>query len=250
MKPFELSWRIFLGGEVLALAFRNLAWYPWVAGLLAGWFALVFVRGLFDPRAKFFIDIFNGGGSEPVLYLTFDDGPDPDETPALLEWLAQEGIRAGFFVTGERAEAYPQLLAQIAEAGHQIGNHSFSHAKSVAFSSAKAWRLELERTDRAIEAATGKKPRLFRPPVGITTPSLASAIEDSGRVVVGWSLRSLDWFTPDPNRVAQRILDRLEPGALFLLHDVPHPGASALEVLAQVVPQARERGYRFALLPF
>lgn len=250
MSRFDLAFRALVGLEILALAlYGTPAFWP-VLLVPPVLFCAWFVVGLFRPQAQFFLPLVNRiKGEEKLVYLTFDDGPHPATTPALLGRLAEEDLLATFFVVGAQAQAHPALLLALAEAGHQIGHHSMHHKQGVAFSSAKQWRAELEAADQTFENILHWRPKLFRPPVGITTPSLAKALDGQGRIAVGWTCRSGDWFTKDPQKVARRILRSLKPGAIFLLHDHPHPGASALEVLDLILPQIRAQGYRFAALP-
>lgn len=250
MSRFEVAFRVFLGLEVLALALYGTPAFFWAWLLPAVVFAALFLAGLFRPQLGFFLPLLNRVETEePVVYLTFDDGPHPETTALLLDYLRAEGIDATFFVVGARVQAHRELLLRIVEEGHQVGNHSMNHRHGAALSSAKRWRAELEEADRAIEAVLHWRPRLFRPPVGITTPSLAKALQGGPRQTVGWTKRLGDWFGKDAQAVARRLVEAARPGAVFTLHDHPHPGASALEVLKTAVPELKRRGYRFASLP-
>src|SRR5262249_8022340 len=144
------------------------------------------------------------------IALTFDDGPDPEVTPRILELLAAHGQRATFFVIGRRAEAEPALVRAIAEQGHAIGNHSYTHAWLTPL-----WRTErlapvLLRGQEVLERVAGVRPRWFRPPVGLFGPRVAPAARRAGLALVGWTLRSNDGslLGYDADRVRARVLAR------------------------------------------
>jgi peptidoglycan/xylan/chitin deacetylase (PgdA/CDA1 family) len=149
--------------------------------------------------------------------LTFDDGPHPETTPAILDLLQHHNIKATFFLIGEKCEQYPELVHRIVAEGHQIANHSATHAYSISLSSRRAWREEIERCQRQIMSIVGTAPLLFRPPYGVTTPNLSKALADTGLTPVGWSLHTHDW-TSSASGVLKR-LDTVDHGDIVLLHD-------------------------------
>jgi peptidoglycan/xylan/chitin deacetylase (PgdA/CDA1 family)/glycosyltransferase involved in cell wall biosynthesis len=189
---------------------------------------------------------------ERAVALTFDDGPDPEYTPRLLEILAAHGARATFFLIGERAERHPDIVRQIAEAGHAIGNHTYSHALMPALDPGEQ-AMELERCTEAIGEAAQ---RLFRPPFGQQSEASYRAARRAGYEVVGWSLMSDDWKRQESGELADRVLDRLEPGSIILMHDSLHepwdPSAADRGYALDAVDQILERvgSYtRFVTLP-
>lgn len=151
----------------------------------------------------------------PVAALTFDDGPDPRFTPALLELLDAHSAKATFFVVGERAARYPELVRHIRERGHAIGNHSWSH-RSVHDMSSDELVAEIRRTEAAVEGNGG---RWFRPPYGQLSPGAWRTARSLGYEVVGWSLMSGDWRPVEPETLAATLLEEIRPGAIVLLHD-------------------------------
>jgi peptidoglycan-N-acetylglucosamine deacetylase len=168
--------------------------------------------------------------------LTFDDGPDPDATPLVLEVLADLGLRATFFMCGEQAERHPGLARRVADEGHAIGFHGHEHVREPPPG-------DFERGLRAVHRAGGRWPTLFRPPygrVGAETP-----LE-----TVLWSAWGLDWETVSPERIADLVSRDLEPGAIVLLHDSARyapresaePTALALWAIAE---EAQSRGIEF-----
>lgn len=173
--------------------------------------------------------------------LTFDDGPHPMRTPQVLDILKRHGIRAAFFVTGERAEAHPELIGRMIAEGHIVGNHTYSHKGSFPLAGAGEMAGELRRCDEAIAAVTGERPRFFRPPFGVTNPNVAKAVKAGGYTVAGWSIRSLDTVQSRPReKVAKRVARRLRPGAVILLHDDRERSGDLLEM---IISEIEQRGY-------
>jgi peptidoglycan/xylan/chitin deacetylase (PgdA/CDA1 family) len=130
----------------------------------------------------------------------------------------------------------------IYNAGHCIGNHSYSHAFFFDLFGRKKMEQDLLKTDRLIQDITGKKTLLFRPPYGVTNPILAKVVKRLGFRAIGWSVRSLDTVLKDEDKVVERIIDRLHPGAVILMHDNRE---MAVKVLEKVILKIKEEGYRF-----
>ncbi|MFZ1083918.1 MAG: polysaccharide deacetylase family protein [Terracidiphilus sp.] len=166
------------------------------------------------------------------LALTFDDGPNATWTPRLLEVLARHGIRASFFLVGSRAEAEPALVRSIAAAGHQIGNHSWSHL-NLAFASAQTIEDELTRSSQLLEQITGAPICYFRPPFGARRPEALRAARRLGMVPVMWNAMTSDWKNPSADEIARRLtrkidsLTRHDRAANIVLHDGGHLDPSA-----------------------
>jgi peptidoglycan/xylan/chitin deacetylase (PgdA/CDA1 family) len=182
--------------------------------------------------------VCNGDHSSPLVALTFDDGPAEHST-AILEILEAHKIKGTFFVTGSKAQAHPDLIRSMHAAGHTIGNHTYSHHFWFDLFSASRMQRELEETNRIIEAITGKKVKWFRPPYGVTNPNLARAVKSVGLKAVGWDVRSLDTVTRAGNKVFERILRKVRPGSIILLHDT---SAIAAEILPTLIGTLRQRG--------
>lgn len=154
------------------------------------------------------------------LALTFDDGPDPTWTLALLDLLDARQQRATFFVIGDRAAKHPELLREMARRGHEIGNHSWSHSFFTVFYSPRFLAGELERTNATIEQATGVRPIWFRPPVGLLSPRIPLGCKLAGLELVHWSATARDGVQ---RTTVAHALARLEPaveaGAILVMHD-------------------------------
>ncbi|MEU6785524.1 polysaccharide deacetylase family protein [Nonomuraea angiospora] len=169
--------------------------------------------------------------------LTFDDGPGP-YTDTLLAYLAAYHAQATFFVVGGNVVTYPRVLRRTAAAGHEIGNHTWSHPDLTRLSPARV-RAQLGRTDQAIEAVTGVVPRLVRPPYGAFN---ATVRRQTGRPMVLWSVDTLDWRYRNSATVARRALRAVRPGSVILFHDI-HP--TTVRAIPRVLRKLTERGYRF-----
>ena len=163
-----------------------------------------------------------------VVALTFDDGPDPVRTPELLEVLARHDVKATFFLTGKQVAANPELVRRIVAEGHVVGNHTYSHSGWFPLLNLRNTVRELDDASRAIEEVTALRPRLFRPPFGVTNPTIARAVKELRLLPIGWSIRSFDTVSRTPRaKVLARMMRRLHAGAVILLHD-RCPGSAAL----------------------
>ena len=209
--------------------------------------AVLLVRGSASVRASWYLRMrCRARRAGRRVALTFDDGPDPQRTPAVLDLLARQGVRATFFVVGARAEAHPELVRRMATEGHVVGNHSYTHSWRFPLRSLGRTMEELRRTGEVLHRITGRQPRLFRPPFGVTNPTIARAVRRLGLDPVGWSIRSLDTMGQSPERVAARILRRLHPGAVILLHD---RCAGSERLVGLLVEGLRSRGLEPGALP-
>lgn len=184
----------------------------------------VVMAGVVEPRLGMFIDVVNRGAPNPVaprVALTFDDGPDLEHTPRVLDALEAAGARATFFVIGRKLAGERGKLARRArEAGHSIGCHSFGHDRLFALRSAKTVRDDLLQALKTIEDVTGASTKLFRPPIGHTNPTIARVAEELDLDVIGFSVRGYDGTArAREENVRARVIDGLADGAIVLLHD-------------------------------
>jgi peptidoglycan/xylan/chitin deacetylase (PgdA/CDA1 family) len=179
--------------------------------------------------------------------LTFDDGPDPLVTPRVLDLLDQAGQLATFFCIGRRAEAQPDLVAEIRRRGHGIENHSYSHPNGFALQGPRSMAREIARAQEAIERSGGGRPQFFRAPAGIQNPWLASVLIDADLSLVSWTRRGFDTVSRSAPRIAARLIGRgLRDGDVLLLHDrMP----IVLEALPRVLDDMERRGLRSVALP-
>lgn len=185
--------------------------------------------------------------SEKEAWITIDDGPFPEDTAAILEVLARQKTRATFFLEGARVRSAPELARQIAAAGHSFGNHSDTHPVSH-FWAHGPWRArrELSACSAALHDAAGVATVGFRPPVGMANGFVHLIARRLGLAVIGWNARGYDGLDRDPERVTARLLAKLSPGSILLLHQ-RKTGTSSAAILDRVLTQLRERGYRCVL---
>lgn len=203
---------------------------------------------LFHPTNNWLVTNRSHLESEKEVALTFDDGPDPVDTPRLLDLLREKGIKATFFVVGRRADEYPEIVRRACEEGHLIGNHTWSHQPLFCFLPPWQLRREIERGAQSIQRACGRRPRYFRSPVGLRHPFLRPYLEQAGLVFVSWRLRSRDTRIRNAERLARRIVDDAKGGDIILLHDHRPGGARPmLEALPGVIDKLRARGLEFVL---
>jgi peptidoglycan/xylan/chitin deacetylase (PgdA/CDA1 family) len=187
-----------------------------------------------------------------VVALTFDDGPNPNATPRILDALGERGVHATFFVLGRHAERWPELVARIAAEGHTIGNHGWYHRK-LHFKSPAYVREDLTRGASAIVNASGVQPRLFRAPHGFRSPWVTPIARSLGQRTVGWSLGVWDTDLPGADVIADRTVEGAKPGSILLLHDgdgydVNGDRMQTAEAVPAIVDRLHQRGYRFALV--
>ncbi len=173
---------------------------------------------------------------EKKIALTFDDGPHPI-TPQILNLLDQYNAKATFFCIGKNIENHPDILKKIDDSGHIIGNHSYSHSHFFDFYRKDRVIDELEKTNAIIEKIIGKKANFFRPPYGVTNPSIARALKKTKHKVIGWNIRSLDGVVKNEKILLNRIKKRVSPGGIVLLHDTSLHTVHVLEQLLLFLQQ-------------
>jgi peptidoglycan-N-acetylglucosamine deacetylase len=193
--------------------------------------------------------IWRGPRECRAVSLTFDDGPDPEWTPRVLDVLAREGVRAAFFLIGQRARQAPEQARRIADSGHDLGNHTWSHPS--------LWRCGPAHTEReiadghvAIADAAGAPPRFFRPPWGKTNLAMFGVARELGTPCVFWTVQPESRRPVVPAEQARRGLARARAGAIYDLHDadgVPGAGRRLVEYLPALIAGLRAQGY--ALVP-
>lgn len=187
---------------------------------------------------------------ESGVALTFDDGPDPDATEAVLDVLERAGARATFFLVGEQLLVHHELGRAVAEAGHELGLHGFRHVEHDELDDP---REDLLRGLDAIESATGVRPRLCRPPYGRFSEASFAACRELELEPVYWSAWGMDWEPLPPDRIADLAGRDLAEGAILLLHDSARyaPRASAVptaEALGSILAEIEARGIELAAL--
>ncbi len=177
---------------------------------------------------------------EKIVALTFDDGPDPIQTPKVLQTLKEQQATACFFCIGRKIEGNEKLLQQIVTEGHLIGNHSFTHSGLFPLYRLSRMKKDLQTCQSELERVTSQPVTLFRPPFGVTNPTIAKAVRQLGYTSIGWNIRTLDTQQPTPDKVLNRIRKGLKPGSIILLHDrIPDSG----QLVKQILDLLKEQGY-------
>lgn len=237
---------------VLALAAKLAAVAFWLAGANSWIGAALFfgpdpflLHALLVPSAQGLCRVrTHFAADHREIWLTIDDGPDPDDTPKILDLLERHGAKATFFVIGERAARWPELIREIVRRGHEIGHHTHTHPVG-SFWCASPRRLGAE-FDRALAALgeIGVRPRWFRAPVGIKHLLLAPALAARNLQCVGWTIRSGDCRSRSPEALVAAIAARLRPGAIVLLHEGPSvPAAVRVAGIARLLDAIAERKF-------
>jgi len=206
--------------------------------------ALVFC-GVVNVSWQFFMPITcKIPNTDKHVFLSFDDGPQK-QTEAVLDLLKQYGIKANFFCIGKHLEENPKLAQRLYDEGHFMGNHSYSHTVNFPMKSKKTIVEELQKTNALIESYTGKACQLFRPPFGVSNPTIAKAVTRLNMKAVGWSIRSFDTKDNDGSKALNKIKRNLKSGDIVLLHDHSTP---ILFILEHLLVFLKEKGFKSARL--
>lgn len=241
------AWWIALG---LSQALVAAVWWQWgwrlgLPLMLAS--HVPFLWGTLRPGSRLFSPVLTRlPTTEPVVWLTIDDGPS-DDTAAMLDLLDAHAAKATFFLVGERARARPQLVREIVRRGHGIGNHSHGHPQSVFWALGPArMRDEVGSAQAELIDISGVVPRWFRAVVGMANPFLAAALRGHGLARVAWSARGYDAVAADPATVVARIERALAPGTIVLMHEGARHGRN-VDTLQRLLQRLDALGYRTVL---
>ena len=231
---------------LLALsALLYFGWKEWflIPGIVLLVLALSFIifLGVVDMRLGYFMPVIHRFPNGKVL-LTFDDGPDA-LTPEIVAILNRENVAALFFVIGEKAVKQPELLRQMLQDGHGIGNHSWSHPNFFATAGPKVVEAEMLKNYEVLKELTGQERIPFRPPIGFLNPIIVKAIKKYRFPVIGWSRRTRDTVRKNAGELKQLLLKSSTPGSIILLHDTQQ---ITLDVLSEYIQEAKKNGTIFA----
>jgi peptidoglycan/xylan/chitin deacetylase (PgdA/CDA1 family) len=181
------------------------------------------------------------------VVLTFDDGPDPEYTPKVLDILAQYEAKATFFEIGQNVRKHPALTKRIHAAGHSVQNHTWTHADLRSLS-ATAFRQQIASTDEAIRAQTGSTPACLRPPYGGVSATVRQRARALGKDLVVWTVDSRDWTKPGATAIAQRVLKNVHNGSVILMHDGGGNRTQTVAALPAILKALKAQGYGFRTL--
>lgn len=245
---FHYATAALAAGIIALAAFANGAARWWYAGSLFIIYLIISGAGVFAIRMNYFSKaVCNGNPGKKRIALTFDDGPDPEATPALLNVLQKYNAHATFFCVGERAQANGDIIRRIAAEGHTLGNHSYRHKWWTNFLTGGPLKSEIMNAQKAIKDMSGISPIYYRSPMGLTNPHLGPVLREAGLKLIGWDVRPYDRGTP-AKVTAGRITGAARDGSIVLLHD----GGASPETLTAAVTEAIEhfqsQGYCFVSL--
>ncbi|MBR7797505.1 MAG: polysaccharide deacetylase family protein [Bacillota bacterium] len=197
------------------------------------------------------IMMYQGKTHQKVIALTFDDGPDQQYTPKILDILKREGVPATFFLMGARVSKYPNVARRIVEDGHSVGNHSFWHPQ-LTKTSVNRMKWEIKSTEKQILLATGVSSTLFRAPYGDISEKFVQELGNMGYKGIGWSIDTEDWKELSNTDISQTVLNLAHPGAIVLMHSAGHSSqdlTGTVESLKNMITILKRRGYRFVTIP-
>jgi len=202
-------------------------------------FAMSMLIGL-----NFFIESINENTTNNVVF-TFDDGPHPEHTPKILTILKEFNVKAVFFVIGKNAKENPELIKQIVKEGHQIGTHSMNHKGGFGFLMGGNLKKEISNAAEVVKNIVGERPLLFRSPFGVTNPLIANEVTAQNLISVGWSVRSFDTPAKSIDEIIGRVVPKIKPNSIVLLHDrMP----LTVKALPQMIEQIKGKGFAMGKL--
>jgi peptidoglycan/xylan/chitin deacetylase (PgdA/CDA1 family) len=240
MLKYRVSIFVFPILIILCLYFLNI----WAAGIVLVVWIIITTIGSFHMRWNYHLVAKHSNKASGYIALTFDDGPS-EWTEKVLDLLSETPHKATFFLIGNKVEGHAGLVRRMLEDGHAVGNHTFTHGKNTGFLNKDDLQQEIVRCDSIIKEVIGKRPLFYRPPFGVTNPTLSKVIKETGHTVMGWSIRSLDTKIQNPELIKQRILRKLKAGDVILLHDTL---SQTLEMLPGLLEALEEKGLQSVTL--
>ncbi len=204
--------------------------------------------GVVFPRCEMYADVIaSGPKGHSRVALTFDDGPDPETTPRVLQALQRHGFKATFFVIAQKAERYPELIRRIVDEGHELGLHGYAHDRLTAWRAPGQIVADIRKAQSALQQLTERLVFWYRPPIGHVSPRTAAAARKADVELVAWSVRCLDGIRRSkPERVVACLQRKLHDGAIVLLHDASEHGnflPAAVRAIEPLLGVVSDRGY-------
>jgi len=234
---------LFIGLLILSIGADITYHIPWYAYfLLLFAYSLLLFYGCYYVGSNYFIPIVCSlKTDEKVIAISFDDGPDAETTPPILQILKDYDIPATFFCIGRHIPGNESILKQVYADGHLIGNHTYSHHYWFDMFSAEKMLDDMQMMDQSTINIIDKIPKLFRPPYGVTNPNLKKAIINGNYIPVGWSVRSMDTVIKDEQKLLNKVINKIKPGAVFLFHDT---SKTTLAILPAFIKHVKASGYQ------
>jgi len=209
--------------------------------------ARVFVDEVVEPAQPMVIRRHGPSGGRKTVALTFDDGPWPGQTDAILRILAQENVRATFFLIGSQVQRYPDIARRVRDGGHSIGNHTQSHLR-LDVADHSTVRREITQAQETIQRLLGVRPAWFRAPGGRTSMLVNREAARFEMRIAGWTVDPRDWRKPPVSQIVSGVLAATQPGSVILLHDGGGVRNNTIEALGPIVRELKKRGYTFVTL--
>jgi polysaccharide deacetylase family sporulation protein PdaB len=179
-----------------------------------------------------------------MIALTFDDGPHPKITPKILEILEKHDVKATFFMIGENVEYYPNVVRSVVEAGHEIGNHTYSHPH-ISRINEETLAREISKCDNAVSKLTGIHPKLFRPPEGVIDNVVKVISSTNDYSVILWRVDTRDWAGTSASAIEKNISQNVRSGDIILMHDYISKNCHTVEAVERIIPILLKKGYKF-----
>jgi peptidoglycan-N-acetylglucosamine deacetylase len=206
------------------------------------------------PSGQWFGHTFTGlARGSKQLALTYDDGPNDPHTQRLLDVLARHNVRATFFMIGRYVRQRPDIVRELVRAGHEVGNHTFTHPLLI-FKSAQEVRSEVEQCDKALTDAVGEHPNLFRPPFGGRRPAVLRIARRMGLEPIMWNVTGYDWNVSAAEPIEHKVASQVRGGNVILLHDGGHREFGAnrsytVTATDRLISRYKSEGYEFVTIP-
>lgn len=208
-----------------------------LAALLTVMGLLLYLRPALDKYVSVSsVDVMENAA--PKIAITFDDGPDGRYTGQLLDGLKKRDVKATFFVTGEKAEEFPEIIKRMSEEGHLVGNHTYSHMQLSEGREAQ-FKQELQRTNEVLKELTGEQPAFVRPPFGTWEKKFE---DELNMFPVLWTIDPLDWCSSNADCVARKVIAKAKENDIILMHD---QYKSSVTAAFQIVDALQKEGYEF-----
>lgn len=241
MSKHQLSY-IFFGCLLFVILIGVTFWECsiwWGIAVMLLWGLVITIGSFFIQFNYHVTSVLSVKTTEKKVAITFDDGPT-EYTSKALKLLEDYCAKATFFCIGKNVEKNKDLMQEMTALGHDIGNHTYSHDERLGFKNTDEICDEIQRTQELIKSVIGKYPKFYRPPFGVTNPAIRRAIKHTKLVSIGWSIRSLDTLKNDENKVFNRIVKRIQPGCIILLHDTSE---KTINILERLLIYLKENGY-------
>ncbi|MDR0268042.1 polysaccharide deacetylase family protein [Paenibacillus sp.] len=207
---------------------------------------------LADLRTKYKSTfLLSGPSSKREVALTFDDAPDDKFTPQVLDVLKSEGVKATFFLVGNRIEAHPEIVQRMVNEGHVVGNHSYNHANLPKLSDAN-FRKQVNKTDNIIRSISGYTPKIIRPPYGNISEPQIQWLASQHKKIVNWNVDSLDWKGLNAEQVKTNVLAQVHPGSIILQHAAGGTGedlSGSVQALSDIIKKLRKDKVKLVTIP-